>query len=90
MSFTNNLMIFCASDVSSLGFVRETLLKFKKLSSLVVNLGKSSIFMVGVDSESTTLLADMGHLHVRYLGLPLLSSRLRLIDCIPLIQRITS
>lgn len=87
-------MIFCVAVESLLGFVRETLLKFWELSSLVANLGKSSMFVARVDSEFATLLIDsmgfaLGHLLVCYLGLPFLFNRLRLTHCVPLIQRIT-
>ncbi|XP_016902060.1 uncharacterized protein LOC103496880 [Cucumis melo] len=56
---------------------------------------KSSIFVAGVSHEAASHLAasmgfGLGNLPVRYLGLPLLTGRLRSNDCAPLIQRITS
>ena len=58
-------------------------------------LEKALFFVVGVSNEvASCLAASLGfvleNLPVHYLGLPLLSSRLHLNDCVPLIQRITS
>ncbi|KAA0062333.1 putative reverse transcriptase [Cucumis melo var. makuwa] len=95
LTFADDLMIFCAADESSLRFIRECLQKFGELSGLFVNLTKNSMFVAGVNSEVASHLAAsmgfvLGNLPVRYLGLPLLSGRLRSSDCAPLIQRITS
>ncbi|KAL0541431.1 hypothetical protein IC582_021476 [Cucumis melo] len=95
LTFADDLVIFCAADESSLGFIRECLQKFGELSGLFANLTKSSMFVARVNSEVTSHLAAsmgfvLGNLPVRYLGLPLLSDRLRSSDCVPLIQRITS
>ena len=84
-------MIFCAADNYSMSFIKETIQKFGELSILFANLSKSSIFLVGVNSvEASRLAANMGftigHLPVRYLGLPLLSGMLQSSNCNPLIQ----
>ena len=88
-------MIFCAADEFSMSFIKETIQRFGELSGIFANRGKNSIFLVGVNSaEASHLAASMGftisHLSIHYLGLPLLSRRLRSFDCDPLIQRITS
>ena len=88
-------MIFCAFDDFSLSFVRKTLQKFGKFLSLFANFEKSSMFVARVSSEAASLLASnlgfaLGQLPVGYLGIPLLFGRLRLNDCAPLIQHITS
>ena len=62
---------------------------------MFANLRKSSIFVAGVSNEAASHLAAsmgfvLGNLPVRYLGLPLLTGRLRANDCVPLVQRITS
>ncbi|TYK19523.1 reverse transcriptase [Cucumis melo var. makuwa] len=69
--------------------------RFGELSGLFANPRKSSIFIAGVNNENASRLAACmgfvrGNLPVRYLGLPLLTGRLRSNDCVPLIQRITS
>ncbi|KAL0541433.1 hypothetical protein IC582_021478 [Cucumis melo] len=95
LTFADDLMIFYVVDGSSLSFVRESLQKFGEFSGLFANLGKSSIFVVRVSNKAASCLAAslgfvLENLPVHYLGLPLLSSRLHLNDCVPLIQRITS
>ena len=82
LTFADDLMIFCAADNHSMSFIKETIKRFGELSRLFANLAKSSIFLVGVNSlEASRLAANMdfsiGHLHVRYLGFPLLSGRFR-------------
>ncbi|XP_031737043.1 uncharacterized protein LOC116402131 [Cucumis sativus] len=95
LTFADDLMIFCAADNYSMSFIKETIKRFGELSGLFANLAKSSIFLVGVNSSKASRLAanmgfSIGHLPVRYLGLPLLFGRLQSCDCDPLIQRITS
>ncbi|XP_031745732.1 uncharacterized protein LOC116406188 [Cucumis sativus] len=95
LTFVDDLMIFCTADNHSISFIKETIKRFGELSGLFANLAKSSNFLVGVNSSKASWLApnmdfSIGHLPVRYLGLPLLSGRLRSSDCDPLIQRITS
>ncbi|KAL4018315.1 hypothetical protein IC575_021906 [Cucumis melo] len=73
----------------------KCLQKFGELSGLFANLRESSISVTGVSNEAASHLAAsmgfvLGNLPVRYLGLPLLTGRLRSNDCAPLIQRITS
>ncbi|TYK18064.1 reverse transcriptase-like protein [Cucumis melo var. makuwa] len=80
-AFADDLMIFCAADDSSLRFVHKTLRKFGELLSLFENLLEKLYAWAGVASEVASHLTDnmcftLGHLHVLYLGLPLLSSRL--------------
>ncbi|XP_038891664.1 uncharacterized protein LOC120081057 [Benincasa hispida] len=93
--FADDLMIFCVVERNSLEFMRQVLIEFTELSGLVANVGKSSMFVAGVESGEAEELAaymgvSLGSLPVRYLGLPLLAVRLRAVDCAPLIQRITA
>ncbi|XP_038889378.1 uncharacterized protein LOC120079297 [Benincasa hispida] len=93
--FVDDLMIFYATERDSLEFIRQVLTDFVGLSRLVANIGKSSMFVAGVESGEAKELAafmgfSLGSLHVRYLGLPLLVGQLRAMDCAPLIQRITA
>ncbi|KAA0049769.1 non-LTR retroelement reverse transcriptase-like protein [Cucumis melo var. makuwa] len=95
LTFADDLMIFCAADEPSIRFIRECLQKFGELSGLFANPRKSFIFVAGVNNENASQLAACmgfvrGNLPVRYLGLPLLTGRLRSNDCAPMIQRITS
>ncbi|XP_038875105.1 uncharacterized protein LOC120067635 [Benincasa hispida] len=59
--FVDNLMIFCAAERDSLKFVRQVLADFAGMSGLVANVGKSSMFVAGVESrEAEELAAFMG------------------------------
>ncbi|XP_038876458.1 uncharacterized protein LOC120068881, partial [Benincasa hispida] len=49
--FANDLMIFCAAERDSLELMRQVLTEFAKLSGLVANVGKSSMFVTGVESR---------------------------------------
>ncbi|GLT65660.1 hypothetical protein SLA2020_380770 [Shorea laevis] len=63
------------------------------MSGLTPNPDKRKIFMCGVDeSVKCQLLASLGYkegtLPVRYLGVPLISSRLKKVDCSILVDKI--
>ncbi|XP_038882202.1 uncharacterized protein LOC120073422 [Benincasa hispida] len=93
--FANDLILFCPTERVSLEFVKQVLVEFAELSGLVANVGKSFVFVAGVDSSvDRDLVAfmgfNLGSLSVRYLRLPLLVGRLRAVDSAPLIQRITA
>jgi hypothetical protein len=81
--------------------VKAALLEFEKLSGLKANPSKSSssfflfLFWGGISSELKTILLDdlqmeEGKLPVRYLGVPLASSKLFAMDYRVLIEKITS
>ena len=78
LTFVDDLMIFCAADESSMNFIKETIQRFSELRGFLLILGKA---VVGFNSAKASHLAaskgfTISHLHVRYLGLPLLSGRL--------------
>ncbi|XP_038904291.1 uncharacterized protein LOC120090644 [Benincasa hispida] len=93
--FADDLMIFYAAERDSMEFVRQVLVEFAGLFGSVANVGKTSMFVEGVESgeveELTAFMGfSLGSLPVRYLDLPLLVDWLRVVDCAPLIQRITT
>ncbi|KAL0288669.1 UNVERIFIED_CONTAM: hypothetical protein Sradi_7093300 [Sesamum radiatum] len=68
---------------------------FASLSGLHINPQKSQLIISKAasglrDSLLETLGFQEGHLPVRYLGLPLISARLSIVDCQPLLQKIDS
>ncbi|KAJ6897722.1 hypothetical protein NC652_024515 [Populus alba x Populus x berolinensis] len=93
--FADDLMLFCHADLNSIGVLKSSLDRFSMLSGLSINISKSSMFLSGID---VNLQNDIQHqigiplrtLPVRYLGVPLISTRLTHTDCIPLVERITS
>lgn len=93
--FADDLMLFCRGDEGSLGVLKESLDRFANLSGLNINHSKSSIFLAGLSDQLQASLANcMGFSiqtpPVRYLGLPLITTRLTHSDCQPLIDRILS
>lgn len=69
--------------------------KFYALSGLQVSFQKCEVFCCNVPSNRQLFLAGelgmkLGTLPVRYLGVPLISGKLRLQGCQPLIDKITS
>ncbi|XP_043697089.1 uncharacterized protein LOC122647851, partial [Telopea speciosissima] len=89
--FADDLMIFvkanCESVLASLGGLDE----FAGLSGLHLNRSKSSIIVGGLTQTSSMELSElMGFsettLPIRYLGVPLVSGRLSLKDCSPILD----
>lgn len=75
--------------------VKDCLINLEELSGLSPNPGKSSLFTCGVDNNTKDSLLGVlgfkeGSLPVRYLGVPLISSKLRKADCNALVERITA
>ena len=95
LCFADDLMVFCHADTSSVRLVRSALDDFTRVSGLAINTQKSNVYLSGVSEEIRPhLQAIMGYrfgtLPARYLGVPLVTTRLRHSDCLPLIERILS
>ncbi|KAK4384367.1 Retrovirus-related Pol polyprotein from type-2 retrotransposable element R2DM [Sesamum angolense] len=80
-------------EVRSISLFRRGLDTFASLSGLHTNSQKSQLIISKAAHGLRTSLLDTlgfqeGHLPVRYLGLPLISSRLTISDCQPLFQKI--
>ena len=95
LCFADDLMVFCRADSTSVRLIRSALDSFADLSGLVTNKAKSYVFFSGVSEETRRDLHSImgfqsGVLPIRYLGVPLITTRLRHSDCTPLIDRILS
>jgi mannosylglycoprotein endo-beta-mannosidase len=95
LCFADDLMMFCHADIESIMVLKSSLDRFSKLSGLTINLAKSSLYLSGVDGSLCNNIMDSIGIHeaslpVRYLGVPLISTRLTHTDCLPLVERITS
>jgi hypothetical protein len=93
LCFADDLLVFSEASLSSIAIIKAALLEFENLSGLKVNPSKSSFFCSGVsDRVKYALLEELlmkeGHLPVRYLGVPLISSRLSFAYCKALLDRI--
>ena len=95
LCFADDLMLFCSGSIQSAKVLHTALLEFSALTGLVPNQGKSSIFIAGSNQPYKDMILNLfqfqeGTLPVRYLGAPLITSKLSAHDCKPLIDRITS
>ncbi|KAL2231031.1 UNVERIFIED_CONTAM: hypothetical protein Sindi_1697500 [Sesamum indicum] len=82
LGFADDLLLFCRADLDS-----------QKWSGLRLNVQKSHVIISrSAQGWKDQILAAMGfqegHLPMRYLGIPLLSSRLSIADCQPLLLKI--
>jgi hypothetical protein len=78
----------------SINVIKAALMEFEDLSGLKANSSKSSFYCPGISKRVKHILLSSlqmkeGKLPVRYLGVPLISSRLSSADCGGLLERIT-
>lgn len=93
LCFADDLMIFCKGDLRSIKCIQEALSEFASLSGLVPSPGKSNAFFSGVPSTVKTSILDTlgfkeGILPMKYLDVPLISTKLKYSDCQILIDKI--
>ncbi|KAL2224003.1 UNVERIFIED_CONTAM: hypothetical protein Sindi_3039700 [Sesamum indicum] len=93
LGFADDVILFSRADMESLRIFKAGLDRFAKWSGLRLNVQKSHLI---ISRSPQTLREEMsallgfqeGVLQMRYLGLPLLSSRLTIADCHPLLLKI--
>ncbi|XP_028124903.1 uncharacterized protein LOC114321868 [Camellia sinensis] len=95
LCFADDLMIFCKGDVFTVSVIKEGLDEFQSLSGLSPSPHKSHIFFSGCEKNLRVELLNVikfneDVLPVRYLGLPLISTKLKSSDCDKLVERITN
>ncbi|XP_071699259.1 uncharacterized protein [Rutidosis leptorrhynchoides] len=93
LCFVDDLLMFCKYDLHSIRLIKEALDEFGSYSGLMPNVAKSTCYLGGITAGEKDLIADImpfanGKLPVKYLGLPLLASRLKCKDCMPLIDKV--
>nr|GEX90498.1 hypothetical protein [Tanacetum cinerariifolium] len=93
LCFANDLFLFAHGDVESAIMIKDALEKFKNVSGLTSSLPKSTTYFCNVLNHTKLSILNVlpfeeGQLLVKYLGVPLVSSRLILIDCKELIERV--
>ncbi|XP_022019843.1 uncharacterized protein LOC110919900 [Helianthus annuus] len=92
--FADDLFLFTRGDVGSVKVIMRSLQKFEKVSGLVPSNTKSTIFFCNVPLATKNRIVDMvpfdeGKLPIKYLGVPLLASRLLIKDCKILVERMS-
>ncbi|XP_019257809.1 PREDICTED: uncharacterized protein LOC109236031 [Nicotiana attenuata] len=93
LGFADDLLLFCRGDMVSIQLLYNCFLDFSKESVLEINKKKSSIFFGGVSQDiQADILEFLGiqkwELPVRYLGVPLSSKRVSLVQCKPLLDKL--
>ncbi|GJV35267.1 putative RNA-directed DNA polymerase [Tanacetum coccineum] len=93
--FADDLFIFTRGDVDSARLIMEALGEFQKCSGLVPSIPKSKVYFCNVRNQiKTEILGIMpftqGELPVKYLGVPLISSRLLNRDCKILVEKVVN
>ncbi|KAK4381495.1 hypothetical protein Sango_2962100 [Sesamum angolense] len=93
LCFADDVLLFCKAHIPSIKVLTDTLSEFATLSGLKVNPAKSQIILSrAVQQERQQILEYVGFqeglLPVKYLGIPLTSSRLTIADCRPLIDKV--
>ncbi|KAL2226615.1 UNVERIFIED_CONTAM: hypothetical protein Sindi_2020200, partial [Sesamum indicum] len=93
MGFADDLLLFCRADFDSIRVFKEGLDWFAEVSGLRLNVQKSHLIISHSAQELKDQMLEIlgfqeGHLPMKYLGLPLISSRLSIFDCQPLISKI--
>ncbi|KAL2228622.1 UNVERIFIED_CONTAM: hypothetical protein Sindi_1841900 [Sesamum indicum] len=93
LGFADDVLLFCHADRDSIRVFKTGLDRFAEWSGLRLNEHKSHLIISrsaqGLREEMMTVLGfQEGVLPMKYLGLPLLSSRLTISDCRPLLLKI--
>lgn len=89
------MLIFSDGSPASLQGIISVLSDFQEISGLAISPQKSSLFSAGLTPEETFDLVatsgiPQGFLPMTYLGLPLNTKKLSLVNCEPLLQKIKS
>lgn len=93
LSFADDLLLFSSGDMASVTALHKCFTTFSEASGLQPNLIKSSIYFGGVAQiERDTILLQLGYGHgqlpFKYLGIPLSTKKLSILQWQPLIQKI--
>lgn len=91
--FADDIFLFCKGEAASVIALNKGLSLFSSISGLLPNWNKSLCFLSGVSPEVTQQILgiigfQLGSLQILYLGLPLITSKLRATNCQPLITKL--
>ncbi|GJS72432.1 hypothetical protein Tco_0705273 [Tanacetum coccineum] len=95
LCFADDLFLFARGHPNSVRVIIDALEEFKNVSGLVPSIPKSTAFFCNVPNAlKASILSSMpfaeGTLPVKYLGVPLISSRLLYRDCKVLVEKLES
>ncbi|KAJ0568029.1 putative RNA-directed DNA polymerase [Helianthus annuus] len=94
LCFADDLFLFARGEVSSVKVIVKSLKEFQEVSGLIPSNAKSTIFYCNVSNSVKARIANLvpfyeGKLPIKYLGVPLLASRLLVKDCKVLVERMS-
>ncbi|XP_028090262.1 uncharacterized protein LOC114290524 [Camellia sinensis] len=94
LCFADDLMIFSKGDVNTVRMIMVGLEEFSSLSGLTPNPSKSNVFFSGCNKKLRDDILQIasfseGTLPVKYLGVPLITTKLKASNCKQLVDRIT-
>ncbi|GJV78944.1 hypothetical protein Tco_1514814 [Tanacetum coccineum] len=95
LCFADDLFLFAHGDADSAQVIMACLDEFNEVSGLVPSLPKSTAYFCNVLNHTKLAILNIlpfeeGRLPVKYLGVPLISSRLIYRDCKELIDKVRS
>lgn len=90
--FADDIFLFCNGDLQSVTALNSGLRAFSSISGLMPNQSKSCCFFANIPTDTQHRILQLtgfqlGHLPIKYLGLPLITSKLTATDCQPLLDR---
>ncbi|XP_022015024.1 uncharacterized protein LOC110914542 [Helianthus annuus] len=93
LCFADDLFLFARGEIASARYIMNSISKFAKMSGLLPNNQKSTVFFCNVPSYFKSAILNImpfkeGSLPVRYLGVPLISSGLLYRDCNVLLEKL--
>lgn len=92
LCFAADLIVFADGIRKSIEGILRVFDDFDRMSGLKISMEKSILFMAGNMQKREEILSDFqfttGSLLVRYLGLPLLTKRMTVLDYLPLTEKI--
>ncbi|XP_070031575.1 uncharacterized protein [Nicotiana tomentosiformis] len=93
--FADDLIMCCRADKISIQLMLDKFNHFSKVTGLIANLDKSSIYVAGVSQGFKDMISayyqfNIEALPFKYLGVPLSSRKLTIQQCMPLVEKITN
>ncbi|GKB88702.1 RNA-directed DNA polymerase, eukaryota, reverse transcriptase zinc-binding domain protein, partial [Tanacetum coccineum] len=95
LCFVDDLLVFCPEDTKSMNVIKETLKEFNRYYGLKANMSKSTVFFGGMTTAEQDIILDIvpfgvKKLPVKYIGVPLITKKITVNDCKPLIEKVKS
>ncbi|XP_019263451.1 PREDICTED: uncharacterized protein LOC109241191 [Nicotiana attenuata] len=92
LEFADDLLLFCRGDEVSIQMLYNCFQEFSKMSGLKANTSKSSIYFGGVNTAVQQNIMEKlgfpkGELPIKYMGVPLSTKRMSIIQFQPLLDK---